>query len=303
MSSPSLTTDFVNFHGGEPCLAPVSPPAAPQFDVPAGACDTHAHVFGPLDRYPCIDDRNYTPAADVSDEVHYHAMLRQLHMRRGVLVQPSVYGTDNTRLLDVVSRAPDTLRGVVVVDERISDGELAAMDHIGVRGVRFNLLYQGGSSLAALEAIAARIAPLGWHIDLLIRGETLPDIGTRLGMLPVPIVFDHMAQMPLTAGFDTPAFQALYRLLDNGRTFIKISGANRFSTDGEEFDAVRQWRRRLIDIAPQAGLWGSDWPHVGVPKPIDPGALFNAFGAAFDDPGTRRTVLVDNPAALYGFAD
>lgn len=297
------TTAFVNFHQGERCLAPASPLSAVTSNVPRNACDTHAHVFGPLDRYPCLPKSHYTPYPEVSGVDDYLAMLDTLGVDRGVLVQPSVYGTDNSLLLATIGARQDKLRGVVVIDDSLSDDALSAMNDAGVRGVRFNLVYRGGTDLGQLERIAARIAPLGWHVDILMEGRTLPEFVHRLAALPAPVVFDHMAQMPVSEGFDGEAFVALRRLLDDGKAHVKLSGLNRFSYEGDEFAAVLDWRRHLVTAAPHACLWGSDWPHVGVPKQIDTGALFNSFCASFDDEAQLRATLVDNATALYRFPD
>jgi predicted TIM-barrel fold metal-dependent hydrolase len=267
--------------------------------MPRLACDTHAHVFGPLDTYPCIAERNYTPA--IVGGRDYRAMHDRLGIARGVLVQPSVYGTDNSCILDALRRQPDRLRGIAVVDPEIGDRELKALDRDGIRGLRFNLLYRGGTSLAAMEVLARRIAPLGWHVDLLIDGEILPEIASRLAALPVPVVFDHMAQMPSAHGPETPALHALYRLLESGRSRVKLSGANRVSTELSGFRDTLVLGARLASLAPDFCFWGSDWPHVAVAERIDTGVLLNLFAEWVPAAETRQRILVDNPAAFFGF--
>ena len=175
-----------------------------RFAVPAGACDTHAHVIGHVigsaDRFPMVANRSYTPPP--ASEAAYLGMLDSLGMARGVLVQISVYGTDNRCMIESLKAHPDRLRGVAVVAPDVGDAELEALHAAGVRGIRINVLFGGGVAIDEMERLAARVAPLGWHIQLLIDARNLPELGPRMMKLPVEVVIDHMGHMPVSSGVD-----------------------------------------------------------------------------------------------------
>lgn len=273
----------------------VRPPA---FAVPPGACDSHAHVIG--DGYPMVDNRSYTPPA--APEVAYLAMLDSLGMSRGVLVQISVYGTDNRCMVASLRRHPDRLRGVAVVAPDVSDQDLADLHAAGVRAVRINVLFGGGIGLETMERLAARIAPFGWHIQLLLDARDLPEIGPVIERLPTDVVIDHMGHMPVTAGVDHPGFQWMLRLLKGGRGWVKLSGAYRISGTGAPFHDTTAFAQALVAAAPDRCVWGSDWPHVSVEGPMfNSGDLIDLLPLWVPDDAQRTRVLVDNPARLYDF--
>jgi len=194
----------------------------PGFAVPAHACDTHAHVIGPADRFPMVANRSYTPPP--APELAYLGMLDSLGMARGVLVQISVYGTDNRCMVESLKAHPDRLRGVAVVAPDVGDADLAALHAAGVRGIRFNVLFGGGVAIDEMERLAARVAPLGWHIQLLIDARNLPELGPRIIKLPVEVVIDHMGHMPVSAGVAHPGFQWMLRLLGDGKAWTSCRG-------------------------------------------------------------------------------
>src|SRR4029077_10976246 len=140
------------------CLPPrdVSRPKVPP---PPNACDTHAHVFGPAQRFPYTGDRSCTtPDAPLEK---YLDMLDTIGFARGVLVQGSAHGRDNSAMLDALKRQPKRLRGVAVADADVSPGTLGEWNELGVRGLRFNhffrdgqLHYRGGVPLTAAEKLA-----------------------------------------------------------------------------------------------------------------------------------------------------
>lgn len=282
------------------CLPPLSAFTPPAFDVPAFACDAHAHVLpGDPQRYPLVAQRSYMPVACPEDS--YLAMLDALGMQRGVLVQISVYGTDNRYMLDVLRRHPDRLRGIAVVAPDISGRELAAMHDAGVRGVRLNVVFGGGVGLDALEVLANKIGPLGWHLQLALHAQQLPELMPRLTKLAVPVVVDHMAHMPPNAGTHDKAFQAFRHLLTDYGWWTKISGAYRLSQQPSPYADVMPLAREIVEIASDRVVWGSDWPHVAVSPMPDTGVLRNLVAQWIPDASTRHKVLVSNPERLYGF--
>jgi len=270
------------------------------FPMPPGACDTHAHVISPSPDHPMAASRSYTPPP--APEAAYLAHLAAIGCDRGVLVQISVYGTDNRYLLEVLGRHPDRLRGVAVAAPGIGDRDLEAMHAAGIRGLRLNLAFPGaGLDLGAMEVLARRIAPLGWHLQFLFDGRDLPELLPRLARFACPCVLDHMGHLPATLGLGHPAFLAVRELVAGHGWWVKLSGPYRLSqTPG--WEDVVPLAQALVAAAPDRMLWGSDWPHVAMPHPPDTLATRNSLLAWAPDADVRRRILVDNPARLYGFA-
>lgn len=273
----------------------------PKATAPDGACDCHFHVFGPENRYPYSASRGYTPPDAALDD--YRAMLDVLGVSRAVIVQPSVYGTDNACSLDAAERLGEAGRGVAVLDETVGDAELDRLHAAGFRGTRFNIESAGGVPEAQLEAVAARVAPRGWHVQVYVDGRRLPELAPRLAGLPTEVVIDHMGAMDPAAGTGQPGLAALRELLGTGRCWVKLSGAYRIDPTSAPFGAATPIARALIEAAPDRLVWGSDWPHPQISGPMpDDGDLFDWFLDATGDVALRRRILVDNPARLYDFA-
>jgi len=282
-----------------PCLPPREETPAPSWTSPPGGCDCHFHIFGPYDRFPLDAGRHYDPQAALMPA--YERVAKALGLSRMVIVQPSVYGTDNRCTLDAAAAfGLDRARVVAVVDPSISDAELRALDAGGTRGLRFNLVSGNGAPVEALEAMARRIAPMGWHLQLYVSGEVLLQLAPMLPTLPVEVVIDHMGGVNAAEGVDAPGFQALLRLLGSGRAWVKLCGY-RISA-GPPFADVAPFAAALLKAAPERCVWGTDWPHPSLSDwmPED-GALFDLLGEWAADAPTRQRVLVDNPARLYGF--
>lgn len=279
---------------------PVPRPRKPKLPLPSGAVDCHAHVFGPYDRFPLTLPRSYSPPEASLDQ--YLALLGTMGLDRGVLVQPSVHGTDNRSMIDALRRAPDRLRGIAVVDPDISEAELDELHKAGVRGLRVNVLFAGGTDLAQTEKLAARIAPRGWHIQLLVDVGTMPDFGQRFGDFPCPVVVDHMGHVGPTKAASAPGFRGLLSLLDNGRAWVKLSGAYRVTEAGPPFADVAAVARDLIAANPAQCVFATDWPHPALKWPMpDDGDLVDLLADWEPDEARRRAILLDNPERLYGF--
>jgi predicted TIM-barrel fold metal-dependent hydrolase len=286
---------------------PVTLPRKPAHQLPPHSCDTHAHIFGPADRYPYNPVRSYTPP-DASLQ-NYVRLLHRLGFERAVLIQPSVYGTDNRLLADALARSMTeadgiALRGVAVLDENVSDAELERLHSAGVRGARLNLLYKGGVDFASVSKLAQRIAQLDWHLQFLIDLTKFDDLAARLSRLPVESVIDHMGHFPATLGPRQPAFEALMALMREGRTWVKLSGPNRLSAnDSAPFPDAQVLARALIGHMPERLVFGTDWPHVALTTTMpDDGDLVDEFFRWIDnDARLAQQILVDNPARLYSF--
>jgi len=277
-----------------------TPPA--RNDIVAGATDCHFHIYD--ESYPALPNAVLRPPpAPISE---YRALQRRLGLTRAVIVQPSTYGTDNRLILDVVQAlGPANTRAVAVVAEDIHDDELAQLHAGGVRGIRFNLSRPGGPGQDAIERLGRRVAKLGWHVQLNTSAQVLRELGPAL-LRPRDyfVVVDHMGHVPATA-LDGAEYQTLADLLRAGMTYVKLSGFYKVSAQGAPHyaDAV-QLARRLVEIAPDRMLWGSDWPHPtesAKGNAPDDATLFGLLADIAPDKATRARILVDNPARLYGF--
>ena len=287
------------------CAAPDPHLRQPAWSLPRLACDCHAHICGPRSRYAYDVKRVYTPADALLPD--YHHMLATLGVERAVLVQPSVYGTDNTALLDALAAAGSGYRGVAVVEDEIGVSELERLHQAGVRGVRCNVVDvqpadKGKLPLAQLTRLAGKIEPFGWHIELLLHVDEFPDFDRAFAEFPVNIVVGHLGYMRTDRGLDAPGFRALMRSMRSGRCWAKLTGPYRISTQPFPHRDVTPFAHALIEAAPGRVIWGTDWPHVMVKgrMPND-GELCDLLSEWIPVPAIREQVLVGNPATLYGF--
>ena len=287
------------------CLPPDRNPRKPKVVLPKGSIDTHVHVFE--QGYALSPGRGYNPPdSTLADLKHLHATLG---VDRVVFTQPSVYGTDNSAILNASAKlnaeTPNRARCVVAITMDIGDDELRRLDQAGVRGVRLNTDNKGGMPVTfdEIPALAARLKPLGWHVEFLFPGKDIIDLMPVFTALTIPLSIGHFAYQPATAGVSAPGFKALIELMRRGNTWMKISGANRVSeTDLPPYDDVKPLAQALIAAAPERIMWGTDWPHPNkyVVNPND-GDLVDAFGDWVSDEAMRRKIMVDTPARFYRF--
>jgi predicted TIM-barrel fold metal-dependent hydrolase len=272
---------------------------APKQEAPALSCDCHFHIFGPFDRYPLSEGRTYTPPPALIPQ--YLELAETVGLQRMVVVQASIYGTQNAVTLDAIQQfGLHRARGVAVIDDSFDDAALRRLHEQGIRGVRFNMVSGNGTPEDQLEALARRVAPLGWHIQIYADGAKMLEIGTLLAGLPVEVVIDHCGGVKAALGVQHPQFQALLRLLDSGRAWIKLS-SYRASSTGAPWEDVEANVKALVAAAPDRCVWGTDWPHSQMNPYPEAGVLLDQFFAWVPDAGVRQKVLVDNPARLYGF--
>jgi predicted TIM-barrel fold metal-dependent hydrolase len=221
-----------------------------------------------------------------------------------VIVQPSLYGTDNRLLLDALVAFGPEARGVAVIDLAIGDAELRAMDAKGVRGVRFNLSSPNGTPVEAMQAVAARLASFGWHIQVVAKPDRIVEHANLFGSLPVPIVFDHLAQID-APGTEHPAFHVVSNLLRQQKAWVKISGFYTFGKGGPPaYPDAAALVHGYLNIAPDRLVWGTDWPHPTLDensKPDD-SQLVDLIAGWLGTDKVRRQVFATNPAKLYAFA-
>ena len=206
-----------------PCPPPDPHPKAPRFKLPPGAWDTHGHIFGPESKYAYSPRRGYTPPD--ATLAAYESLHRTLGVERGVLTQPSVYGVDNTAMLDAMARSRGRLMGVASVDKDVSDKELARLHEAGVRGIRINLADKGGNPFASfsdVHGMGYRIKSMGWHMEFLIHVHEFADLRKTFSSLPVHSVFGHMGYVPASEG--SGPLREFIDLLKEGRTWVKLTG-------------------------------------------------------------------------------
>jgi predicted TIM-barrel fold metal-dependent hydrolase len=270
--------------------------------APPGSCDSHIHIYDPRFTASRPGSR-LTRNATVSD---YRQLQKRIGTSRVVVVQPAAYLFDNAVTVDALAQLGiANARAVAVIPPTISDAELRELDRVGVRGVRFTQ-HDPATAVTTpdmIEPIAKRIGELGWHAQLHMRGDQLVAIAEIVAGLPCTIVIDHMGRIPQPEGVDHPAFDIVKRLLDSGRAWVKISGAYLDTRVGpRDYGDVANVARALIRYAPDRCVWGSDWPHPTETesKPDDAGLLDLLTDWSGSDE-TRRRILVDNPAQLYGF--
>jgi predicted TIM-barrel fold metal-dependent hydrolase len=291
------------------------PKTAVDFRVPADACDCHVHVFGTAAEFPFAARRGYTPPPASAAELS--ALQQALRLSRVVIVQPSVYGSDNSCTLDGMRRLGDRARGVAVIDDLTTNEALHDMHRAGIRGVRVNLETAGetdpGAARRNLAVAIERVAPLGWHVQVYTRLSVVAELSDEVAGLPVPIVFDHFGSAQAAGGVDQPGFAALLQLVSAGQAYVKVSAAYRSSEKAPAYGDVAPLAKALIAANPDRIVWGTDWPHPHAASPdmahdqlapfydIDDGLALNQLALWAPSAAIRRKILVDNPARLYDF--
>ncbi len=274
----------------------------PKLKAPPNACDCHMHIYD--SRFPVSPTAKLRPADATVDD--YRLLQKRLGTTRNVVVTPSTYGTDNACTLDAMAKLGGSARGVAVVDTSVADAELKRLNALGVRGIRFNLVQSGATTIDMLEPLSKRVSDLGWHVQIHMLGDQIVENANLFQRLPSPIVFDHLARVPQPAGVDHPAFALVLKMLDRGRTWVKLSGAYMMETkDGAPpFAGANKVAQGYVKAAPERLVWGSDWPHP-TEKPDakpDDAILFDLLADWAPDEAIRNRILIDNPAGLYGFA-
>ncbi len=280
-------------------------PATTVAGPPAGglACDCHLHIYDPAYPYEAEAALKPPPAPAAA----YGAVRDGLGIRRGVVVQPTTYGYDNRCTLDAVARlGPANTRAVVVVPPSIGDDALHRLTAAGARGIRVNAVRGAALDTQAVGALARRIAPLGWHLQLHVDGAQLPALSAWLRELPLPVVLDHMGRPDPGQPADSPSWRALRALLLQPHVWVKFSAPYLLEPEGPpDYGRLTPLVDTLLATAPQRVLWGSDWPHPGWHAqgrpPLDEAGLCHWAWRHLERHGVARDVLVDNPARLYGF--
>jgi len=284
-------------------------PSKPRFRVPAGAVDAHCHVFGPGAQFPYAPERKYTPC-DAS-KAQLFALRDHLGFARNVVVQATCHGSDNRALVDALVHSDGRARGVATVRRSVADDELRAMHEAGVRGVRFNFVKRlvDFTPKDELMEIAARIAPLGWHVVVYFEARDLPELWDFFTALPTTVVVDHMGRPDVREPVDGPEFELFVKLMrEHGNVWSKVSCPERLSVSGPpaldgESNAYRDvvpFARRIVETFPDRVLWGTDWPHPNLKEHMpDDGLLVDFIPHVAPTAELQRKLLVENPMRLY----
>ncbi len=273
----------------------------PLLKAPPGACDCHMHFFD--SRFPLsANARGHEPDASVAA---YREVQQRLGLQRVVVVQSTAYGRDNRCMLEAIAKLGECARGVAVVDDRVTDAELERLTRGGIRGVRFRMLDSPELPWAMLEEMAARVAAFGWHIQFQMDGRLLHEREALLRRLPCPLVIEHIGKFLEPVPVQHPGFQALLRLVDAGRCWVKLSGAYMLSLAGPPYyPDIGVLAKALIQRAPERMVWASNWPHPLPSRtaPPDEAVLLDVLLDWAPDEAIRNRILATNPAQLYGFS-
>lgn len=284
-------------------------PSKPALQLPAGAVDAHCHVFGPGHEFPYAPERKYTPC-DAS-KAQLFALRDHLGFARNVIVQATCHGKDNRALVDALLSSNGKARGVATVGVDITTAEIQALHDAGVRGVRFNFVKRLVDFMpkADLEAIAAKIAPFGWHIVIYFEAPDLPELWDFFTNLPTTVVVDHMGRPDVSKPVDGEEFQLFVKLMaEHPNIWSKLSCPERLSHSGPKalngetrpYTDVAPFARRLMDLFPERVLWGTDWPHPNLKDHMpDDGLLVEYIAQIATTEAQRQQLLVDNPMRLY----
>jgi 2-pyrone-4,6-dicarboxylate lactonase len=281
-------------------LRPFETISRPSFSMPSGAWDMHVHIFGPAERYPPVEKPHYTlPDGTLTQ---YRRLMPRLGIERFVIVQPSYYGTDNSCLLDTLAEVGALARGVVMIEPDITDAELERFHRGGVRAVRLDLFKRAREPLAAIRSYitqtAARVGPLGWHLQFYAPGYVVRDLISFLRALQIDFVIDHMGYMLEEDGLRSEDFSALLDLLGCGHCYLKLSGAYRIAKH-RSYEFVEPVAKAIVERAADRAVWGSDWPHISN-SDRDTGELVSLLERWAPSESARRKILVENPNRLFG---
>jgi predicted TIM-barrel fold metal-dependent hydrolase len=283
------------------CAPPDRHPKKPRLVLPPLSCDAHFHVFGPRRQFPFSADRTFTPQDAPKEQLF--DLHRFLGFERGVFVQSACHGSDHRVVLDLLAAGDGRYRGVALLTPRVSKRELLDLHAAGVCGARFHFFSHLGAPTPYddIRAVIALIAPLGWHVAIHVGGQGMLEQYEFIASIEAPVVIDHIGRIDVDEGLQGPSFSALHRLLDRGNVWVKLSGADRITRQSYPYRDAVPFAQCLVEHVPERVVWGSDWPHPNHRSVPNDGELVDLIGDIAPDDRTRRLMLVDNPAELFGF--
>jgi 2-pyrone-4,6-dicarboxylate lactonase len=274
---------------------------APRRPLPPGTVDTHAHIFDRFEKYPLASSRKYDPP--VCGREAWLALHEALGVARGVQVNATPYGFDNSITEDFLREHPGRFAGVATVPPDVPEGTLRRLDRAGFRAARCMDQFANAATTAMLEPLAKRIAPLGWHLEINIaKSSDWVDLEPRLARCPVPLVFDHLGRPRGAEGVDAPGFRVILRLL-TGRDecWTKISSWYRLSDSGPpDYADMAPFVRKLLSERPDRCVWGTNWPHPGLHSAMPNDAdLVDLLDSWLPSDAVRAPLYATNATKLY----
>jgi len=276
----------------------------PRLEAPSGACDTHLHIYGRPERYPLSSERNYTPdpRSTLDDYIKVH---RTLGLERAVIVTGSAYGTDNQITLDALARMSGSFKALALLDPAITDARLLHLKESGFTGFRVKINGKGGLSFEDTQKILPRVENFAWHVEFMSQSmdEVLASV-PFLRSLKIPYVFDHVAHAEPDMTEDNAKFKELLRILrGEEHAWINLYSFYQLSKQGPpDYADMVPVVRAIIETRPDRVIWGSNWPHAGIPVAMpNDGDLLDFLLASAPHEKSRKSILADNPAKLYGW--
>lgn len=291
------------------------------FAMPEGAIDAHMHVIGPFDRFPLSPKSKYQPFAATWQE-QKEILIDRMGFWGFVVVQATCHGAENEVVVDALENLKGRAAGVVSVEEDVSAAELQRLHKAGVRGVRFAFLPHIASETTPAEVIqriAAKIQPLGWHVDLYFLPETFEVMGPLIRSLPTPVIIDHMGRPDVNVPVEKNEY--FQRLLELGASrndiFWKVTSPDRYTRSArpEDWPVALPFAHELLRHFPGNVISGTDRPRPNMNTVILTGrgnppnkmpndgdiANFWIWPAAHKNAETLKQILVVNPRKLYDF--
>jgi len=275
-------------------------PTPSRLRLPAGACDSHVHVIGPLERFPVGPQHNALPEDATAQDLF--ALHRRYGIERCVIVQSAVHGRDNRVTEDAIRAAQGRYLGVGLVAPDVADAELARLAAAGMRGVRFSFMRHlaAGAPPAEVVALTPRLAAHGMHLQVHFEADLVHELGAVFARSAVPVVIDHMGRVQAKHGLDQAPFRKLLEFMKNDNCWVKICGPERVSSAGPPFTDAAPFAARLVEVAPDRVLWGTDFPHPNIAGTMpNDGDLMDLLPLAVPDSALQKKILVDNPMRLY----
>ena len=270
--------------------------------APAGACDCHHHIYDAVRFPPVQPGGTIIPDARVEE---YRMLQQRIGTSRSIVVTPLAYATDNRVTQDAIARLGPNARGVAVIRPTITDAELKMLADGGIRGIRFSLTdpRNAPTSIEMIEPLSKRVNAMGWHVQINMDADQIVVAQDLWNRLPSAIVFDHMGHVPQPASLKHPVFNVIRRLVDKGRTWVKLSVTYDNTRDGPPgYADITRVARAYVKAAPERMVWGSNWPHPNETNKPDDAALFDLMSRWAPNEATRNRILVQNPVELYGLA-
>lgn len=277
-------------------------PSKPRITLPAGATDTHVHVFGPTRKFPYDKNSSFHPGDAPKEQLF--TLHQMLGIEYCVIVQSGCHGYDNSVVADAMAAKPGRYLGIALLPPDVETQTLKAMHKSGFRGIRFNYMSHlaPGATVEELRALAPRLADLGWQLVIHMEDKLIGDMAGILADLPVKVVIDHMGRIDATGGMEQKPFQQLLKLLDHKHIWVKVSGSERSSRQDPPFADAIPFARKLVESFPDHVIWGTDWPHPNFrADPPDDGMLVDLLEQIAPDQKSLYRLLVHNPHQLYDF--